>query len=78
MGTPPETPVAELRVRGEQGVFIAKHILIRDGLVYVTGRWRWRTGADWRELRFSDEAAYSWPTTSLERIRWLGSGEAVQ
>lgn len=64
-------PVAELRVRGDSRVLVAETCTLDGPLVHATGRWRRRVGADWSEVRWSDERSYTWPLGELQRVRWL-------
>ena len=69
-------PVAHVLIRGRQGVFVAETCEIADGLVTATGKTRWRTGANYDDLRWGTRAAFSWPTRAIREIRWLVDEEA--
>lgn len=60
---------AELRVRGR--VFVADTCTLDGGTVTATGRWRWKTGANYAEARYGPLQTCSWSVSRVERIRWL-------
>ena len=65
------TPVAEIRLSGRSGVFVATAARLDGVLLHAEGRWRRRGGANNGNVRFSDERAYSWPVAAVQQVRWL-------
>ena len=66
------TPVAEVRVRGHHGVFVAEVCEMSDGWVRVEGRWCERTGANYASVRIHPRARYAWPRGRVIEVRWAG------
>ena len=64
------TGAAEVRISGRGGLFVADAATIDGPWLHVSGRWRTRAGANHSELRYSDEAAYTWPASEVAEIRW--------
>ena len=62
---------AEIRVRGEAGIFVAETCAVIDGLVTATGRYRRLVGAGYAQERFGPRETLSWPVRRVDRIRWL-------
>jgi len=61
---------AEIRLAGRGGVFVADGCEIAGPFVHATGRWRWRTGANCAELRYSEPITRTWPAHEVREIRW--------
>ncbi len=68
---PGAAPVAHVRVRGRQGVFVADACELAEGMVTATGCTRWRTGANFDAVRWGERRSYSWPVRDIREIRWL-------
>ena len=68
-----QEPVAEIRVHGERGVFVATTCTLEPGICHADGRWRRGVGLNNTEDARSGPRSYTWPTRELRRIRWLAT-----
>lgn len=66
------TGAAEVLLAGRPGVFVAHACRIDGGAVFARGRWRYRTGANYADVRYSDDRTYTWPLSRCDEIRWAG------
>jgi hypothetical protein len=64
-------PVAEIRLRGARGVFVATTCQLEPSFVHVTGRWRRRVGLNHSEESWSDPRVYTWPSAAVAQIKWM-------
>lgn len=64
------TGAAEVRISGRGGLFIADTATVAGPWLHAEGRWRTRSGANHAELRYGDQAAYTWPASEVTEIRW--------
>ena len=62
---------AEVRIRGQSGIFIATECTVAGGVVTAHGRWRHRTGANYAETTLGARETLTWPVRRVDRIKWL-------
>lgn len=65
------TGPAEIRVRGETGIFVAGSCEVLGGLVTATGQRRYLVGANYSETSYGPRETVSWPVRRVDRIKWL-------
>jgi hypothetical protein len=70
--------VAEVRITGERGIFVAVECELDGPWVIVAGRWRERTGPAYNRLRWGPPQRYTWSAERGVAICWCGAEAGEQ
>jgi len=64
------TGPADIRISGRPGVFEADQAEVTGEWLHAEGRWRRRVGGNHADHSYGQQMAYSWPSRSVEEVRW--------